>query len=563
MYHKYFGLEEAAFSIAVNPKFLYMSEQHREALAHLLYGIKGGGFVLLSGEVGSGKTTIIRTLLQQVPENTEIAFVLNPMADVRDLMQTICEELRLPFYEDNPPLKQLNDSLAELLLSNYSAGKRTVLLIDEAQLLSIEVLEQIRLLTNLETSDEKLLQIVLVAQPEIHDLLAQPRLRQLSQRITARFFLEPLSCDDCERYINHRLVIAGKEDNSVIFPRAIVKRIHHFSRGTPRLINIVCERSLIGAYAHNKRSVDAAIFSQALREITGQRSVSQSVFTELPQKAIIAGAAFALIVIVGIVSIAITLLGSAPPAIQAQQSEQAPIAVASPIEVSTVEASTVTTVTLDEPKVLPTTLPTSPENASSAYFKGLSLAYAKLFEYHDIPYDSFNHPCWQSKTHFYQCEDESFDTWQEFESLNRPAILELIDSEQTRYYALVIGQRSDVILLIDDAGQMIERDANTIVDQWDGKVRFIWKNPKGYKKPLGLRSRSSLVEWVADSFATIDGQDQSLSGQSFNEALKRRVIQFQLSKDLEADGVIGRQTLMAINDDLKLSIPFLKTEKGE
>ncbi|MDQ6966306.1 MAG: AAA family ATPase, partial [Mariprofundaceae bacterium] len=190
LYAQHFRLSEAPFSIAPNPRFLFMSEQHREALAHLLYGVNGrGGFVLLTGEVGTGKTTISRCLLQQLPENTDVAFILNPFLDATELLATICDEFNLRIFEDKQSLKNLNDHLYNFLLDNHGKGRNTVLLIDEAQHLQFEVLEQIRLLTNLETDSKKLLQIIFVGQPELRQLLARPALRQLAQRITARFHI--------------------------------------------------------------------------------------------------------------------------------------------------------------------------------------------------------------------------------------------------------------------------------------------------------------------------------------------------------------------------------------
>src|SRR5690606_12403488 len=269
MYHKYFGLSEPAFSIAVNPRYLYMSRQHKEALAHLLYGVQGGGFVLLTGEVGTGKTTIIRSLLEQLPDNTDIAMVFNPMANVPEMLGMICDELKITYDKDRPSVKTLTDALHQFLLENHARGRNTVLLIDEAQLLSPEALEQIRLLTNLETNTRKLLQIILVGQPELNSLLAQPRLRQLAQRITARFHLTPLSLAETRAYIQHRLQVAGLGPERSPFSARVIRTIHRLSGGIPRRINILCERLLVGLYAHNQRQVTRRILSQAKQEVLG------------------------------------------------------------------------------------------------------------------------------------------------------------------------------------------------------------------------------------------------------------------------------------------------------
>ncbi|HEY7885314.1 MAG TPA: AAA family ATPase, partial [Cellvibrionaceae bacterium] len=269
MYHQYFGLSESAFSIAVNPRYLYMSGQHKEALAHLLYGVQGGGFVLLTGEVGTGKTTIIRSLLEQLPEQTDIAMVFNPMASVPEILGMICDELQVEYDKGQSSVKYLTDRLHSFLLNNHARGRNTVLLIDEAQLLSAEVLEQVRLLTNLETNTQKLLQIILVGQPELNTLLSQPRLRQLAQRITARFHLSPLGLAETRAYIAHRLQVAGLNAEKNPFTPAIVKKIHSFSGGIPRRINILCERILIGLYGHNQHLANNKIFTLAKKEVVG------------------------------------------------------------------------------------------------------------------------------------------------------------------------------------------------------------------------------------------------------------------------------------------------------
>ncbi|MBT8121820.1 MAG: AAA family ATPase, partial [Gammaproteobacteria bacterium] len=266
MYLEYFKLTEQPFSITPDPRFLYMSARHREALAHLLYGLgEGGGFVQLTGEVGTGKTTICRCLLEQVPENVDVAVVLNPKVTAQELLATVCDELGIANPGDNASIKSLIDILNRYLLDAHARGRRTVLIIDEAQNLSADVLEQVRLLTNLETSTEKLLQIILIGQPELRELLARADMRQLSQRITARYHLEPISREEADAYIRHRLQVCGSSQN--LFSKRAVDKIHKLSDGIPRLINVLCDRALLGTYVEGRGIVDHKVVSKASREV--------------------------------------------------------------------------------------------------------------------------------------------------------------------------------------------------------------------------------------------------------------------------------------------------------
>lgn len=268
MYRKYFGIRKAPFSIAPDPRYLYMSEQHREALAHLLYGIKSdGGFVLLTGEVGTGKTTICRRLLQLLSKTVVVAFVINPRLSVADLLATICDEFRIGYPKKNASIKIFVDLINAYLLDAHANRRKAILLIDEAQNLSDEVLEQIRLLTNLETNQRKLLQIILIGQPELRDKLARPEMRQLAQRIVARFHLGPLRKHEIAPYVRHRLRIAGV-DPELFSPRSL-KRLSRVSGGIPRLINTICDRALLGAYVCEKKQVDRNLISIAAREVLG------------------------------------------------------------------------------------------------------------------------------------------------------------------------------------------------------------------------------------------------------------------------------------------------------
>lgn len=267
MYTHFFGLKEKPFTITPDPRYLYMSELHKEALAHLLYGINTDGcLILLTGEVGTGKTTVCRCFLDQLDEKTDTALIINPKLTALELLETICDELNIEYGKQNRSIKSIIDSLNHHLLNSHSEGRTTVIIIDEAQNLDLDVLEQLRLLTNLETERHKLLKIVLLGQPELLDILNREEVAQINQRITSRYHLQPLlHKNDLFNYVSHRLKIAGSR--LTLFSQPALAYLFKASRGVPRLVNVICDRALLGAYVEGNDHVNKRIMSQAVNEV--------------------------------------------------------------------------------------------------------------------------------------------------------------------------------------------------------------------------------------------------------------------------------------------------------
>jgi len=282
MYAPFFGLKREPFSIAPDPRYLFMSERHREALAHLLYGVRaGGGFVLLTGEIGAGKTTVCRCFLEQVPKRCNVAYIFNPRLTVAELLRSICQEFHVPLPGAGEAsagaatltVKEYLDPLNDYLLKTHSVGQNNVLVIDEAQALSAEVLEQLRLLTNLETSERKLLQVILIGQPELREVLARPELEQLAQRVIARFHLGALTEDETAQYVSHRLAVAGLK-RALPFTGEALTMVHRLARGVPRRINLLCDRAMLGAYSAGQPRIGRTIVRQAAAEVFDEGPVS-------------------------------------------------------------------------------------------------------------------------------------------------------------------------------------------------------------------------------------------------------------------------------------------------
>ena len=536
MYYQYFGLNEAPFSIAVNPRYLFMSPRHRDALAHLLYGVgAGGGFILLTGEVGTGKTTINRCLLEQLPDNTDIAIILNPALSAAELLASACDELGIDYGDGSASLKTLTDRLHSFLLENHVRGRNTVLLIDEAQHLDFEVLEQIRLLTNLETNSEKLLQIILIGQPELAQMLARPELRQLNQRITARYNLEPLNPAETAAYIRHRLQVAGLAPSRELFPMSVVKGVHKRTRGIPRLINLLCDRMLLGAYGKGASRVDKTMLAQAAREVMGETADS-----EAPGGARWGIAAAALLLVAaGLVwwQWDFWATRQAPaPVTSAIATAESPLTVATPVPAEPAVASGTSQAVAPTPEV----------SAPAAWLLPPDMAMATLWSLstdQPIPGD----PCGDRGG--LRCGTGTAATWNELGTMNRPLLLEAVTPERFAAGILLLGVdgRQAWVAVKDGVEQVALAE---LAQSWRGGYQYLWRPPTGFDRPLALGDTSPAVGEIAMLFARLDGQPQPLAGDLFTDALRTRVRLFQSANGLASDGVIGERTLLKLNEQL-------------
>ena len=555
MYHQHFGLSEAPFSIAVNPRYLFMSQRHRDALAHLLYGVGGGGgFILLTGEVGTGKTTINRCLLEQLPDTTDLAIILNPALSAVELLATACDELQILYPEGTQSLKVLTDALHRYLLDNHGAGRRTVLMIDEAQHLDFDVLEQIRLLTNLETNDEKLLQIILIGQPELTEKLARPELRQLNQRITARYNLQPLDRGETAAYIRHRLDIAGLKGGQTLFSDAAVKEVHRITRGIPRLINVLCDRSLLGAYGKKIAQVNPKLVKEAASEVFGHDLQSNASNYWLPALAVV------------IVAIALGLLVLRSPMtgelelalVGSNQSEQGGSTTPAN-EMLSEKARTPIDMAVPQPDAV--ARDESVQTASSEPVATSSPASVITPNWLFSPLDGeallwrvasdLNQPasvCPALTGSAIQCTMTRSDVFDDIVELRRPVLLDMVSADRFSATTLLMGFDGTEALVWSDLG-LVRVTAGELASAWSGGYRYLWRAPEGWDGALSVGSSGTPVTTVANMFATLDGRE--LRPQAiFSELLAERVRLFQDSEGLVADGVVGEKTLLRLMDRL-------------
>ncbi|MEO8016583.1 MAG: AAA family ATPase [Pseudomonadota bacterium] len=534
MYASFFGLNEKPFSITPDPRYLFLSERHAEALAHLVYGInEAGGFIQLTGEVGTGKTTVVRSLLAQAPKHAEIALILNPRMTPAEFLLAICEELGLAVPAGSErSLKDLVDLLSRHLLKAHSAGKRIVLVVDEAQNLSVEVLEQVRLLTNLETETQKLLQIILIGQPELRELLGRVELRQLAQRITGRYHLDPLSGDEAAAYVRHRLRVAGSTRE--IFTNAALREVQHLSGGVPRLINIICDRALLGAFTEDRHVLSASVVRRAAGEVFG-KSVQPR---WLPWAA---GSAVAALAVASAFFILPRFLATRPAApLAATVPEPRPVAAPKPPAP-------------DLDKLLGDyASETDPDNAFNKLFALWSLRYVA----------GHVDPCSQALQAGLECLTQRGSLAQ-LRLFNRPAVLNVIDSAG-QAHQLVLAGLDDEHAQVDLGGAQREIGIGDLSRAWFGDYVLLWRPAAGGSQPLALGAHNARVRWLRDSLRRVNGlpADESANDR-FDAELATLVEDFQRRNRLAVDGIAGVQTQVALDAALNDSAtPFLRSASG-
>lgn len=581
MYTQHFRLTELPFSIAPNPRYLYLSAQHREALAHLLYGIGvGGGFVVLTGEVGTGKTTLCRALLDQLPEDVDIALIFNPRLNSRELLAGICDELHIPYPGPRASLKQLIDALNGHLLDAHARGRRVIVLIDEAQNLRFDVLEQVRLLTNLETNQTKLLQIILVGQPELNQVLDRPNLRQLSQRITARYHLNPLTLAETRDYIRHRLKVAGGSEQE--FTDAAMWAIHRRAGGIPRLINLMSDRALLGAYTLGKLRVTGPIARRASRELmpAGKRRNIWRVPGLLALLALTyAGAVWTKALPNPKASLAwlhslqgdIAAEQPAPkakpaaakpePRVPESPAKTPPVKAPQPAEPPkpALPAETSKPPTSAEPPKPPEVKPPNfRELMANPKFDRESAIRALLKTWDPKLALPAGDGCQSLGAQGYRCQNVQ-GAWIGFRNLNMPAMLEFkLPSGELRYAALLAQPDKQARLASGPQSELFE--LGDVLTYWTGNAWFIWKPPTRNETLIWPGTEATVIGWVRKML----GAPVAASGReaAYDDKLKERVMAFQKAQGLKPDGILGDQTLFYLQATEKAAkIPRLSDSR--
>jgi len=544
MYTSFFGLSEKPFAITPDPRYLFLSERHAEALAHLAYGIQeAGGFIQLTGEVGTGKTMVVRSLLQQLPANCDMALILNPRITPAEFLLAICDELHVPVPERlTSSLKGLVDLLTRFLLDAHSRGRRVVVMVDEAQNLSPEVLEQVRLLTNLETATQKLLQIILVGQPELREVLGRSELRQLAQRITGRYHLEALSHAETLAYIRHRLRVAGATTD--LLTNGALREVYRLSGGIPRIINVLCDRALLGAFTREEHRVTGALVRQAAAEVYGR-----PVMAPWLRWTAVAGGA------VGIALLAFAVWRALPAGSPSASPGLPADTVAAAISEDAAAPDAVEPGADDTAAAaLPADVPPSSDLASllalSAADTTTDSAFDELLGLWGATYEpGTTRPCDQVAEQGLQCVAQR-GTIAQLKMIDRPAILALTDRAGTEHQVVLEtldGERATIAL----GGAKHDVTLAELTDFWFGDFLVVWRPSIPMAKVLRVGMRGDDVRWLREGLSQLEGVPADPANANvFDGELERLVQDFQRSRRLAVDGIAGIQTQLVLDSAL-------------
>jgi general secretion pathway protein A len=568
MYHDFFGFREPPFSIAPDPRYLYLSERHKEALAHLMYGIPGqGGFIVITGEVGTGKTTICRCFIENAPQNADIALIINPRLSAAEMLMVICDELEIP-HRDDASIKQRVDLINHHLLQAHAAGRHKVLIIDEAQNLSADVLEQLRLLTNLETAEKKLLQIVLLGQPELQSILALPQLRQLNQRITARYHLKAINRLELAAYLRYRLSVAGVRGE--LFSRAARRRLFRESQGIPRLINLISDRALLGAYADGEHEITAVHIRTAAREVRGSRpSDGQGVFSLRRFGPLLAPLVTAIVLTLWAVQRWNNgdfdgLVFS--PAVDSSVTKVAPTD-----DASTQRSGRITRDTAILAAVGAGGLTTFELQAHSLE---LSAAFVQLFGAWQIHYQPQQAPiaCYFARAEELGCLERT-GTRLSLALIDRPAILKLRGESEGRLQSDAGSTRDRYVVL----RRLHQQQAHLLTQQgpvsvafsdleplWFGDYRVLWQYPEYLRLNSPFSGANGESLWLSARMMELVDRltvgDDALNADLKRRSSKDQVLWYQGQKGLTEDGVVGAMTVIQMHNDLNAAVPRLQDE---
>jgi general secretion pathway protein A len=542
MYTGFFGLAEKPFAITPDPRYLYLSERHAEALAHLLYGInESGGFIQLTGEVGTGKTTVVRTLLSRVPHHADVAVILNPRVTPVEFLLTICEELGLGIADaDRDSVKQMVDALNRRLLAAHAEGRRIIVLVDEAQNLSIDVLEQVRLLTNLETPTQKLLQIILIGQPELRELLDRTDLRQLAQRITGRYHLKPLSREETKGYVRHRLRVAGATEE--IFTPGALTELHRLSLGIPRVINVACDRALLGAYTRETKKITASLVRRAAGEVYGRRFFPTWLGWAIGSLAAVA--------IAGSLFLGWQFWRHQSPVLSASRAIKSAAATpAAALKRAVVApapgAAAPAAAAAPGPKLASVNALLQANEASTTD----AAAFRRLLALWGTALADDRDPCGQAAKAGLACLDQR-GSWTQVKILNRPAILTLTDDRGQRHRVVLSGLDDKTATL--NLGEHNERvSIDDLSRDWFGEFTLVWKPKTSRTRLLSLGMQGDEVRWLRRSLNALGGvASDPEHADVYDQDLAIAVQNFQREHRLNVDGIAGVQTQVVLDTAL-------------